>query len=170
VFDYFLSVDPGLRGCGCAVFGGVTAGDKNKTLLRAFYVKNTVKKERGAPAWAAMAHEVLMWAGREMPVVIETMRLRPGREKGNPNDILEVQGVAGAIASLVSGEPNNVVGYLPEQWKGTVQADVMTKRIESRLSADEWVTYDGGNHNVIDAIGIGLHHIGRLKAERIVIR
>jgi hypothetical protein len=171
--ETFLAVDVGLRGCGVAIFGGSPVFAEKK-LLRAGYVKNTVKRDRGAPAWAAMAQEVLFWTGREVLTVVETHRFRFGapHELKRIPDILEVQGCAGAIAALCSGDPLNVVGYTPEQWKGSVPKDQMCTRILNCLSLDEFGAQQDGlpistEHNMIDAIGIGLHHCGRLHTRKI---
>lgn len=96
----------------------------------------------------------------EFPVIY------PGSQgrKGDPNDLLDLAGVDGAIAALL--EPTTeLTMYLPSQWKGSVDADVMTERIRNALSDSERnciVTAGAKDHNTLDAVGIGLYRFGRL--------
>lgn len=167
-----IAIDCGLRGCGVAQF-------KADTLIRAAYVKNTAKTERGPATWVKMAQAVFAWAcpaSFEEELVIEYQRLRFGREKGDPNNMMELQGVVGAITGVMFDW--NVVGLFPEQWKGSVKKEIMTGRIIQRLSLEELnmlevrkkaknLIYD---HNMVDAVGIGLHHLGRLEPIRKIER
>lgn len=158
--SHFLAIDAGLRGCGAAAF-------KDGFLVKASYIKNPDRTGTGIQAWEPLAEAVfLAFCSRvPLPVVVETMRYRPGREKGNPQNILEVQGVAAAIA-FRCGRPGEITGYEPQVWKGTVEKSVMTDRILRRLSESECSTIPALAasvlHNVVDACGLGLFHLGRL--------
>ena len=172
MIQHLLAVDAGLRGAGTALFNDCGG------LVRAAYVRNPDKTGTGVHAWGALANAVYEWVGLRGPVAIETMRHRPGREKGNPQNILEVQGVAAAIAftccSYDAAGKSVIAGYEPQVWKGTVKKDVMLKRIFGRLSATEAEVLPEVSasllHNVLDACGIGLYHLGRLTPARVVVQ
>ncbi len=161
-----IAIDPGLRGCGVASFRG-------ERLIAAAYVISPNLKGTGVKAWLDMAYAIHFY-NAELTVV-EQQRLRPGNEKGNPQNMMEVEGVVGAIAARFS-ECGEVIGYYPEAWKGSVKKEVMTVRITKRLSKEETEILARVQcppslmHNVIDGIGIGLFHLGRLKHERTIAR
>ena len=147
----FLSIDPGLRGCGVAIFT-----DSN-SLARATYVKNFDTQGRGAKAWAEMARAVFEYVGMRLPLVIETQIYRPVADTpARVASILEVQGVAGAVVGLCSS--GVLASYLPSEWKGTIKGDVITQRILDALGKLEHFESKGKtvDHNTVDAIGIGL--------------
>ena|ERR1017187_9776424 len=165
----FISVDPGLRGSGVAHF-------YEGKLFRAAYLKHTCS-DRGPKAWCAMAETVYYWSGpANYSLVIEYQRLRMGKEKGDPNNMMEVQGVVGALAGMFTMEGEQIVAYYPEAWKGSIKKDVMTMRIVQRMTTDETQILRLAKipsslmHNTIDAIGIGLFHLGRLKHEYNIAR
>lgn len=166
------SIDAGLRGCGVAVWSD------DGILVRAAYVQGAVKK-RGCPlpvraiAWREMADAVGRYWGQEPDLlVIEAMKTYGGRAKGNAdtNDLLDVNAVVGSIAML---SPNTRV-YLPQEWKGGTQKFVdvagkrynpIAERVKLTLSEIEMARVDFPSakslqHNVYDALGIGLHYLG----------
>ncbi len=98
--------------------------------------------------------------------VSEFPRIYPGqRSKGDGNSLLSVARDAGRLTSAF--EENQITWVAPRTWKGTVPKAVMAKRILAALSPEERVLVPHlpktTLHNVIDAIGIGLWHLGRLK-------
>lgn len=161
-----LAVDPGIRGCGAALFDG-------STLARVAYVVSPFASGNQAGESAAMAAAVAEWAGVVDLVVIEwprvyATRIRAGQSSGDPNDLLALAGVDAAVAALVGARS---ASYCPSDWKGNVPKDVMGARILGRLSAAEQslvmtVTPAGKRHNAIDAVGVGLFHLGRLAPRR----
>lgn len=157
-----LCVDPGLRNCGVALF------NNDGTLLRAGLARNGETKERGPQAWAMMAEQVCSLAHLStrtlLRAILEVPQVYAGAKAiGDPADLLELAGVDGAIAALL-GVPCE--GISPRAWKGQVDPDVMTARIESKLAPVELARISpcpaSLRHNVIDAVGIGLHRFGRL--------
>lgn len=83
------------------------------------------------------------------------------QSKGDPNDLLRVAEVSGALA----WDFTNVYWYEARKWKGQVPKAVMGKRILKCLTEEELKVLGplAKNHNVLDAVGIGLYHLGRLK-------
>lgn len=170
-----LAVDPGARGCGCALF-------QDKRLVRAAYVSNPCEvtaDEGRAAAAGAMAAAVASWLGCyidalavEWPRVYATS-IRRGTSHADPNDLLPLAGVDAALAALVA--PNTCASYCPSEWKGQVPKDTYALRILDRLDASELAIVEAVSdsckskaHNVVDAVGIGLHHLGRLARRRVL--
>lgn len=142
-----ISVDPGVNNCGIATF--------NKGVLNFAILKPTAKlllNLKMAPA-----------AYLNIPCVIEVPQIyRASRSKGDPNDLLNLAIVVGRIYERCEG----ATLIKPRTWKGTVKKEVMLKRILSKLSQEELDKLPklckSQLHNVIDAVGIGLHALGRL--------
>ena len=169
-----ISIDPGIRGCGVALFNSGT-----KLLLRAAYVKNADPKGAGLEEQMEMARCVLFWAfqgektgGTVHTLVAEWMQIYPGRGVDPNTSLLPLIGV---VAHLSGAYPwRDRVSYQPKAWKGTVDGDVMTDRIQERLTPDELLNIEpcpaSLQHNVFDGIGIGLKHLGRLERRRVYAR
>lgn len=166
-----LAVDPGIRACGVSLFDG-------DELIACALVPNTAPEGASAPSRCAeMAIAVRSWCACVDRVVVEWPQVyRAGRAKAgaDPNDLLLLAGVAGALASEYGYAV--VESVLPREWKGTVAKEVMLERILDRLSPSELVLVDGlglaksKRHNVVDAVGIGLWVSGRLAPRRVVAR
>lgn len=106
-------------------------------------------------------------------VLIECPRLRPHGEK-NPNAILLVARNAGEWGGRYSHCPD-VRYLLPNDWKGSTSKDISNERTWAKLDPKEQGIVDKAfkaapgrtglapskRHNVLDAIGIGLHGVGR---------
>ena len=125
--------------------------------------------------WAFFVDGVLHSCGLDVPdeiallmhaerLVIELPQIyRASRTKGDPNDLIDVALVVGQIMASFT----DVTLIKPRAWKGTVKKEVMTARIESKLTDAEKALIPrlsiSLRHNVVDAIGIGLFSLGRLK-------
>ena len=159
-----VAVDPGIRGSGVALFRG-------NVLVWAGYVANP---QAGNDAFAAsrMALAITDEVHRhnvgvhvvcfEMPVVRDARH-----SKGDPNDLLPLAAINGALCGLWCSV--RLVQYKPEEWKGQLSKEAMNARTLSRLGASELECIQGYGaltHNVHDAVGIGLHFLGRLKPTR----
>lgn len=153
----FTAIDPGLRGCGVAQFD-------HGRLSWACYIRNPMTEGRGPTAHAKVAHEVWLFCPTAH-LIIEFPRIYPHGprdRRSDPNDLLDVAGVAGACAALYE----HITWVFPQQWKGQVPKEVMNARVMKRLSPEELAAVKSVgalDHNTYDAIGIGLHHLGRLR-------
>lgn len=182
-----LAVDPGLNGCGVAVFS------PEGILLRALYVRNPAHKSdglgrrvkaMGSAVRGYMLHEVTS-------LVVEWPRFYPGGRTVTGHALLSLAGVDGAILAAFNGHAVRTVE--PPEWKGSLDPAAMIERIRHRLSAEERLrvcvlptacpacssttppfedcrTSSCLAHNVFDAIGIGLWDAGRLRARKAVAR
>lgn len=173
---YLLTEDPGIRGAGVALFDM-----SDKTLCRAAYVRSPCRTGNMATECRAVALAIKHWVGRGFEesdfalLGAEWPRmLPPGKQKGDQNDLPGLSGVSSAFAAMYPNTP--VRSYYPRDWKGTVEPDVMIRRVHGRLTETELLSVEwegksrdptgGMMHNVFDGIGIGLHILGRLERVR----
>lgn len=168
-----VAVDPGLRGCGVAVF-------RETDLIWAGYaVGATDTNVRRADAWRAMVRGVqaaLAGVGGlldeqlrpqhlaiELPQVYRDSHQRGAKRGTDPNDLIELGAVVGGVEELL-GCATTV--YLPREWKGQAPKEIVHDRARARLSAAETAAVKLPRaslaHNVWDAVALGLRHLGRL--------
>lgn len=160
-----LSVDPSVRSAGVAVFD-------NRTLIAAHRV--TIAKADGEDPvnrWRRMALKIVLLAPEGVRTLIaerpQIYQRGGGRTKGDPNDLLGLAGVVGALAAYLPLV--EVRSVLPATWKGQVSKEPMSTRILMALSPEERALVPP-SHDAIDAIGIGLHAIGRLVKRMVIPR
>ena len=85
--------------------------------------------------------------------------------RGDPNDLIGVALVAGAVAALFP--PVDFV--LPHTWKGSAPKDVVSARTRAALTPDELKLVAGvKKHDVWDAVGLGLWSLNRLDKRRAI--
>lgn len=85
------------------------------------------------------------------------------RSKGDPNDLIDLAGVVGAItqhSTSVEWSP------VPRDWKGQIPKNVTELRVKSALGPDELAVIDPRIpasllHNTYDAIHLGLVYLRR---------
>lgn len=144
-----IAIDPGSRCPGFAVFS-------NKVLIH------------GGTEWRAA------WLEYNDELVIEKPAIYP-HSKARPNDIITLAISAGRLAQQAGAKKETWV--LPRSWKGSIPktrktADyIIYKRIMNNLSDTEgqtlaWmlgVVAVADENNIIDAVGLGMYHLGRLK-------
>lgn len=170
-----LALDPGLRHPAVALFrGGVLFSAER------IKVDPTWKDLDPMDRWVRIAGAIMRWGmGRNMEprwLVCERPQIyRASKSKGDPNDLVGLAGVAGALAGMLSlavAQRNIALGVrsaLPAEWIGQVPksetgdpwSSARGVRIASRLSADERFAVVP-SHDAVDAAGIGLFFLGRL--------
>lgn len=146
--DAFQCIDPGLRACGFADF-------RNEKLAFAVLVKGQ-EIGRGPAAHKNMAMAFTQFD--KLPLYIEFPEAYPGMPKTDHNDLLEVAGTASAVASTFP----EVTSLRPKEWKGNIPKKTMTARIYAALTDEEKKVLPSKDHNILDAVGIGLFVLGRL--------
>lgn len=158
---WLLTCDPGLRAVGVALW-------KDGVLLHAGAVRGPPPPARGPAVWGLLAADV--YADIEVPIaglagpchlVTETMQYQHGTKKGSAEDLLEVQGVAGAIVGVFSRTAVLFDEAPAHAWKGQVPRDVMAGRVEGWLRAQGWwdrvvpSSRATENNDAMHAVGIG---------------
>ncbi len=146
-----VSIDPGVRFLGWAFFN-------NKRL-----VSCGVKKAKGLNE---MFEQCKVFESYDVDlVVIEKPQVYIQRKmKGDANDLITIALVAGYVAALF----NDVDFVKPRDWKGSVEKEVMCRRVVNRwmnerereILAAKQIPKSYVN-NTIDAIGVGMYHLGR---------
>lgn len=162
-----VCIDPNISpkgGTGIAWFG--TDGVLRKaSLLRPPAVKDLAERVRQTTCRLFGASDDVALCIVEWPQIYE------GAAE-NPNHLLGLTAMAMAIVTRLN--PAECLSVLPREWKGTINADVMTKRIEGRLSVEELARVDPCPasllHNIYDAVGIGLWYFKRLERKRVIRR
>ncbi len=168
VTNLLVALDPGIRGCGVASF-------IDGHLSRAAYVKNPARRGCGAAECVAMARAVEAWYdGEADELACEWPQIYAKTQGKDPNDLLALCGIDTAVSCCVA--PNGLTTtYKPAAWKGQMPKGACHQRIATRLNSIEFqialkaaAAIGDLAHNMWDAVGIGLHHLGRLKPERII--
>ena len=149
----FVVFDPALRTTGVAVF-------VDGVLVDAYAVR-VAGRGRGPSVWGEVSATV--WAslpqGPVDLVAIEAQAVYP-HAKADPNDLLQVAGVAGGLAALARQAGATVVHFDPAEWKGQVPKDVMAARAKAKLASVELAAIrPQSTLDTWDAIGIGLHYL-----------
>lgn len=149
-----LAIDPGVKSLGWAAFA---AGSLIRCgLHQADDVVDMIRLLQGR--WSGMKPEL---AVIEVPQVYQQRRW-----KGDPNDLIDVALVAGAVAGALASA-NEVRFVRPREWKGQRPKEIcngltmrtLTEGEREQVETDE--TPRSKRHNVIDAVGLGLYAIGR---------
>lgn len=157
VTPLLVTVDPGLRACGVAVF-------RDGRLTSAFAVRGPADV-RGPRLWRSLGGDVchrLSKTGlfpQQGHLVVETMKVYT-EGKADPDDLLELQGVASAIACGVPGWWS-VEGVLTRDWNGQVPSAVRRERTKKWVADNGWLdavdlnTTARFQQDIWSAIGIG---------------
>ncbi len=174
-----LALDPSVNSAGVALF-------RQGQLIAGRCVKRTAGASSDGERWMYMALEIFHWLGtvRAHPTVFVFERPQiydPTKSLGDPNDLIGLAGVAGFLGGMltvacvarqgclevVSPTPAEWVGNLPKERTGNPWKNPRGSRVESRLTPDERNRLVAVNHDVVDAIGLGLHALGRFERKRV---
>lgn len=135
-----LTIDPGVNGCAMAFW-------VDSVLIALDYTAYLPRSFSGADR-----------------VIVELPQIYTGSKgKGNPNNLVRLAFAAGRV---VGGRPCETV--LPRVWKGTIKKEAMLRRILRAMNDNELALLKACNlpksteHNLVDAIGIGLWYHKRL--------
>ena len=156
-----ISIDPGVHHCGVALW-------EDGELVYAWLAGS--KKAKKGSTWRDTVRAVELGVLEVVPqldyvteLAIEKPNANHRNKKGDPQNIVNLAFVAGAVSAAFADSLESSVEYLPSDWKKTVPKPVMKKRIEKRLRGDEPSRIaKRATHDVFDAIGIGLKYLRRL--------
>lgn len=152
-----IAIDPGKRCSGVAMF------DSDGKLVRAFLTNRAQIKGPRNIDWMLSVGEFQIELQED--VIIEMPKVYPGAAKTNLNDLLDLAAVVGAHSMRADLRRALVKLVHPQDWKGQVPKEIMNARVLGKLTKAEQATIEGAGaktHNILDAIGIGLWHLGRL--------
>lgn len=155
-----ITIDPGLRACGVAVF-------RDGSLVWAAAVRGP-REGRGPRLWRSLGTnvEAVLPGCEEGPgpsalwhVVIETMKVYVNGP-GDPDDLLELAGIGGAISAAVPAWWT-LEGVLARDWSGQVPSAIRRERTRAWVEQNGWLdrvdlnTTARFQQDVWSAIGIG---------------
>lgn len=159
-----ISIDPGLEKVAWAEWDFETGKLVEAGLIQR---KAEVGEER-AEKWRKMAYQVdyllFKLEDREILLVIEIPQVYSGPREEDPNDLIDLAGVVGAITGKII---NGHVEWspTPREWKGQIKKEISKQRVDQRLSQDEkakilWPIKSLA-HNVYDALHLGIVYLER---------
>ena len=147
-----VTLDPGLRACGVALwYDGV--------LVRAGAVRGP-GTGRGPAVWAELADGVARWVEPAPPgvLVVETMKVYVAG-KGDPADLIELSGVAGAVVGRLAAW--RAEGVKAAEWNRQVPSHIQRQRSRAWVEQHGWIervdlaTTARFQEDVWSAVGIG---------------
>ena len=154
-----VAIDPGLNHCAMSTW----VGDKLQAacLVRQKYEPGMERADK----WRIIGKAVgsLIPAGADLVIEVPQIYTRQ-HSKGDPNDLIDIAGVAGAI---IGAAPARSVEWspLPKEWKGNLPKEVTAQRVMNALRPDEHKAIQpcppSLMHNVYDAIHLGLVYLKR---------
>lgn len=157
-----LAIDPGLRHIGWALYvdGSLEAAGLSTGVLDT--------QERGPGAWLAAVADIQIPDIRVDVLVSEYPQVYSVRNV-NPDDLLMLASVVGAVCARWSKAEH--VLYRPREWKGQRSKEATLHHAHRVLRIDEANRLgrflapipENLRHNVHDAVGIGLHHLRRMR-------
>lgn len=157
---FLTSIDPGLNACGVAVW------NTDKQLEWAGYVKN-----RGEN-FVSMVNSVAIELQNRFSILpsylvteLPQVYVR-SRSKGDPNDLISLSCLVGALAFDYASRDGYRL-YKPAEWKGQLDKKVLEYRVKKHLTPKELTCVELPSaksvaHNVWDGLGLGLRHSNRL--------
>ncbi len=153
-----IAVDPGVRVAGVAVY-------EDGELSSAWLARGTGWLNTAQAVWNDLLLRYPLEILGGASLAIEVMQVyTQSKLKGDPNDLIDVSLMAGALVGTITlAYPGvHITTYRPRQWKGQVPKSIMTRRIKKKLSPDERARMElpgkDLQHNVYDAVGIGMYH------------
>lgn len=151
--EWLVSIDPGVKFLGWAEF------DADKQLHDCGLIK-----ARGLNDMLRKTKDWFEDYARVAGVIEKPQVYAQRKMKGDANDLITIALVAGHVGAFF----DSVDFIKPRDWKGTVDKAVMCARIENRWMNDRERELLKNKripksylNNTLDAIGIGLHHLGR---------
>lgn len=154
-----LTIDPGKHDFGWSLFGAGDTGLLGCGLVRSKTRYELVNK---TTQLVESIRERLTFAVIEIPQVYQQRHWR-----GDPNDLIQVALTAGGVGFHIIDLGLNVKFVLPHDWKGSRKKEICNPLTLRTLNPKETKIFKAVKapkylqHNVLDAIGIGLWTKGR---------
>jgi len=149
-----LVIDPGLKKAGIAIFSD------SGTLLEARLV--SFHSSGGGPmVWRRMAYAVSGALGFVPSKIVHEIMVVRSAQTYAAQDLIEVTGALSWTLAVCSGPETEIVPLSVNEWKGNLPKEVTKRRAGKVLSAAELEGFENWNHDVWDAVAIGLYYFGR---------
>ncbi len=184
-----IALDPGIRGCGLAILRDTSTG---VMVMRGEYVRNPVKQGNDPYACVAMVKALCdviesfthgwingdrgLWdVVVEWPRIYDSLAKKGDKAAADPNDLLPLCGVDIGLCMRIPHARHHRL--YPSDWKGTIpknEHDIVKNRVIARLSITERAALIPApasvEHNMYDALGIGLKFVGRFDPVKVFAR
>jgi hypothetical protein len=160
----YVSIDPGKHACSIACW-------QDCQLVYAGLIENPFKyaSRQRADRWGDLGRNVAriirIYLGEfdSISLIVEVPQIYPGPRKEDPNDLIDLAGVLGAI--IGASEAHVVWSPLPKDWKGQLPKEVTKLRVDQKLTGPEkeriaW-PLERLRHNVYDAVHLGIVYLER---------
>lgn len=142
-----MTIDPGVQKSAWAIF------DTSQLVAKGFCSTEDI---RGSSE--------TFWGDRNGTLLIECPQIYDVRSrKGDQSDLIDLAMTVGRWTQECVSSRIQVGVIKPFDWKGSMPKDVHHKRILAALSNEEFAMLGRTDHNVRDAIGLGLWFCQRLK-------
>lgn len=185
-----VALDPGMNSPGVAVFHPGKAPYPDLYAAGRVSIPRHLAENDAGQRWYYVAKHIVEWLAARVPMLTppgiiafeKPQWYQRAKSKGDPNDLVGVAGVAANVCGLL--QPSKIISPEPATWIGqlskvcpTCQGKAKKKCVDcrgsawetprgryirKRLSADELALVPDQN-DAIDAVGIGLWALGRLK-------
>lgn len=172
-----LAVDPGLNATGWSTWARV--GDSHQLLaaglvqMPASWRLHTVTDRSVEIARQVLGHAQLVTGSASVQAIANATVIELPQQyavtkgtKGDPNDLIDLAALCGTIAGALQINGSRVAYVRPREWKGQTPKDCTEERARARLQPSELARVqlpkaESLQHNVWDAVGIGLWATGR---------
>lgn len=167
MYKYLITFD-----CGLSYVGAALYDFEKQSLIDCYYIDTGIDAREEAEQTADLVKKIFLTFQTFLEHTLIVVEY-PEQYSHTPAPRSSVQGLActgGGIVSMLKKDSNKVEFVLPKTWKGQVPKDIMLNRIVAKLSDTEKQILESKNyikskkHNVIDAIGLGLFKLNRLRS------
>ena len=160
---HLLSIDPGFKYFGFAVLSDTEVLHAGLSKTK---VDSWTSKSRQPPSFLALASLLEAYDWEHKHAVVEFPRVH--RDTPNNDSIVKLAAACGAYTAILQAHGFSVDWVEPREWKGMVPKDIMYKRIIAKLTPLEYSRIDRAkDHNVIDAVGLGIWQIRKTRQKRL---
>lgn len=154
-----VSIDPGVCDCGVALW-------ENNELTAAWLARGKFWDETSLIVKETITEHVNTQALTGGIVVIERPKIyHQSKQKGDQADIISLAIFVGSVVTRLFSLGLQPIFYEPHQWKGQTPKAITTSRTQAKLSPEERRRVElpapSLQHNVWDAVGLGLYHTRR---------
>jgi hypothetical protein len=153
-----VAVDPGVVKGGLAIY-------IDGLLVRAETVRAPTPRAWAAKLVDSVASVLRGLEGADVEWVVERMVKRRGKAVKH-SDLDRVERSVEALKDMIRQSPSvrgRIVRVKPEAWKAQIPKPICHARSQKILSHTERLSILDTGHDALDAVGIGLFHIGRAK-------
>lgn len=167
-----LAIDPSLADTGVAVLRAIKPGQPHQVQYARLAAQTattdilSARVDRMVATVRGVAHSVLIDPPHAVIIELPRIHVVTRGGKADPADIIRLAVLVGALCQHWTQVGSIVRLIEPADWKGQTPKDVTEKRCRAILTESEFRVIDlpgakTKQHNVWDAIGIGLWSIGR---------